>query len=126
MERKSLLKKKAPETEPEVNREELLAQAEQLKGTLDTAKDKAERIRILNEIGSCYFQAKETDQAIAYYEQSLEEDKQLGKAYTDLLKLYNLKRQEAASAKDDENLTLYMNKVQNLMQLSKDVIRGKV
>lgn len=118
--------KKTPETEPEVNREELLAQAEQLKGTLDTAKDKAERIRILNEIGSCYFQAKETDQAIAYYEQSLEEDKQLGKAYTDLLKLYNLKRQEAASAKDDENLTLYMNKVQNLMQLSKDVIRGKV
>lgn len=124
--KKKSVEKKAPETEPVVNREELLAQAEQLKGTLDTAKDKAERIRILNEIGSCYFQAKETDQAIAYYEQSLEEDKQLGKAYTDLLKLYNLKRQEAASAKDDENLTLYMNKVQNLMQLSKDVIRGKV
>ena len=124
--KKKSVEKKTPETEPEVNREELLAQAEQLKGTLDTAKDKAERIRILNEIGSCYFQAKETDQAIAYYEQSLEDDKQLGKAYTDLLKLYNLKRQEAASAKDDENLTLYMNKVQNLMQLSKDVIRGKV
>lgn len=44
------------------------------------------------------------DQAIAYYEKSLDEDKQLGKAYTDLLKLYNLKRQEAAAAKDDANL----------------------
>lgn len=124
--KKKSAEKKTPEAEPVANREELLAKAEQLKGTLEAAKDKDERISILNEIGSCYFQAKETDQAIAYYEQSLEEDKQLGKAYTDLLKLYNLKRQEAASAKDDENLTLYMNKVQSLMQLSKDVIRGKV
>lgn len=124
--KKKSVEKKAPEAEPAVNREALLAKAKQLQRTLDAAKDKAERIRILNEIGSCYFQAKEIDQAIAYYEQSLDEDKQLGKAYTDLLKLYNLKRQQAASAKDDEKLTLYMNKVQSLMQLSKDVIRGKV
>lgn len=118
--------KQAQETKPVVNRQELLEKAEQLKVSLETAPDKASRISLLNQIGSCYFQAEETDQAIAYYEQSLEEDKQLGKAYTDLLKLYNLKRQEAAMAKNDEELTFYMDKVQSLMQLSKDVIRGKV
>ena len=89
-------------------------------------QDKKEKTALLNEIGSCYFQADEKDQAIYYYEQSLEEDRQLGKAYTDLLKLYNQKRQEAAEAKDDEKLKEYMDKVQGLMQMSKDVLRGKM
>ena len=39
-------------------------------------------------------------------------------------KLYNKKRQEAAEAKDDEKVKEYMDKVQNLMQMSKDMIRG--
>ena len=41
-----------------------------------------------------------------------------------LMKLYNKKRQEAAEAKDDEKVKEYMDKVQNLMQMSKDMIRG--
>ena len=124
--KKKAAEQPAAEAKPVVDRQELVAQAEQRKAALESAPDKAARIRLLNEIGSLYFQAEEVDQAIVYYEKSLEEDKQLGKAYTDLLKLYNLKRQEAAADKDDANLTFYMNKVQELMQLSKDVIRGKV
>ena len=124
--KKKAAEQPAAEAKPVVDRQELVAQAEQRKAALESAPDKAARIRLLNEIGSLYFQAEEVDQAIVYYEKSLEEDKQLGKAYTDQLKLYNLKRQEAAAAKDDANLTFYMNKVQELMQLSKDVIRGKV
>ena len=62
--------------------------------------------------------------AIQYYEESLELCKQHGKASTDLMKLYNKKRQEAAEAKDDEKVKEYMDKVQNLMQMSKDMIRG--
>ena len=69
-------------------------------------------------------QAVETDLAIKYYEESLELCKQHGKASTDLMKLYNKKRQEAAEAKDDEKVKEYMDKVQNLMQMSKDMIRG--
>ena len=68
--------------------------------------------------------AEETDLAIKYYEESLELCKQHGKASTDLMKLYNKKRQEAAEAKDDEKVKEYMDKVQNLMQMSKDMIRG--
>lgn len=83
-----------------------------------------ERVSLLNEIGSLYTQAEETDLAIQYYEESLELCKQHGKASTDLMKLYNKKRQEAAEAKDDEKVKEYMDKVQNLMQMSKDMIRG--
>ena len=67
---------------------------------------------------------EERNQAIKYYEESLELCKQHGKASTDLMKLYNKKRQEAAEAKDDEKVKEYMDKVQNLMQMSKDMIRG--
>ena len=59
------------------------------------------------------------------YETSLEENKELGKAYTDLLKLYNIKRKEASDSKDEDQVKMYMDKINSLMQLSKDVIRGK-
>lgn len=117
---------KKKETASVPNREELLKKAEELIQKLEGVQDKKEKTALLNEIGSCFFQAEEQDQAIHYYEMSLSEDRQLGKAYTDLLKLYNQKRQAAAEAKDDAKLTEYMEKVQNLMQMSKDVIRGKI
>lgn len=110
---------------PVVNKEELIAKAEEkvksLEGTQGT-----ERVQILNEIGSFYTQAEEVDLAIQYYEESLEINKQHGKAATDLMKLYNKKRQEAAEAKDDEKVKEYMEKVQGLMQMSKDMIRGNI
>lgn len=117
---------KKKETASVPNKEELLKKAEELIQKLEGVQDKKEKTALLNEIGSCFFQAEEQDQAIHYYEMSLSEDRQLGKAYTDLLKLYNQKRQAAAEAKDDAKLTEYMEKVQNLMQMSKDVIRGKI
>lgn len=117
---------KKKETASAPNKEELLKKAEELIQKLEGVQDKKEKTALLNEIGSCFFQAEEQDQAIHYYEMSLSEDRQLGKAYTDLLKLYNQKRQAAAEARDDAKLTEYMEKVQNLMQMSKDVIRGKI
>jgi tetratricopeptide (TPR) repeat protein len=71
-----------------------------------------------------FFQLQETDQAIHYYEKSIEENHTLGKAYTDLVKLYNIKRKEAAQAKDDEMLQIYLSKIDRLMQMTKDEIRG--
>ena len=109
--------KKQEQAVPVVNKEELIAKALE-------SKTGDERVSLLNEIGSLYTQAEETDLAIQYYEESLELCKQHGKASTDLMKLYNKKRQEAAEAKDDEKVKEYMDKVQNLMQMSKDMIRG--
>lgn len=117
--------KKKEEPAPVVNKEELITQAgakiQELEG-----KEGNDRVSLLNEIGSLFTQAEETDQAIHYYEESLEICKQHGKASTDLMKLYNKKRQQAAEAKDDEKVKEYMDKVQSLMQMSKDMIRGNV
>ena len=119
-------KEKKKESEaPSVNQKELIAQAEGRIKELE-GKEGNDRVSLLNEIGSLFTQAEETDQAIRYYEESLEICKQHGKASTDLMKLYNKKRQQAAEAKDDEKVKEYMDKVQSLMQMSKDMIRGNV
>ena len=90
--------KKQEQAVPVVNKEELIAKASEKVTELES-KTGDERVSLLNEIGSLYTQAEETE-------------------------LYNKKRQEAAEAKDDEKVKEYMDKVQNLMQMSKDMIRG--
>lgn len=118
-------KEKKAEEVPVINQEELMKQAEekvqQLEGTQGDA-----RIELLNEAGSLYMQAGVYDEAIRYYEESFEMKKVMGKSYTDLMSLYNKKRQQAAEAKDDEKITYYFGKVQEMMQISKDMIRGKI
>lgn len=121
-------KKKAEETPqeaPAVDVGALREKAQSLIGELAGAADTEAKVKLLNEIGECYTKAGDTDEAIKYYEQSLETSRQMGKAYTDLMKLYNIKRQEAAVAGDDAVMKEYMDKVQGLMQSSKDMLRGK-
>lgn len=118
-------KEKKAEEAPAVNKEELIVKAgekvRQLEGTQDET-----RVALLNEVGSLYMQAEEYDEAIKYYEESFEMKKVMGKSYTDLMALYNKKRQQAAEAKDDEQITYYFGKVQEMMQISKDMLRGKM
>lgn len=107
-----------------INMEELLEKADILEQKLKDF-EAHERIHVLNELGSLYFQTGGIEKAIYYYETSLDENKALGKAYTDLIKLYNIKRREAVDAKDEEGTKEYLDKIESLMKLSKDVIRGK-
>lgn len=123
--KKEKKQEKAVSVKEVYSKEELIGQAEAKIKDLKTLSGE-ERVSVLNEIGSLFTQAEETDQAIRFYEESLEICKQHGKASTDLMKLYNKKRQEAAQAKDDEKVKEYMDKVQSLMQMSKDMIRGNV
>ncbi len=123
--KKEKKQEKAVSVKEVCSKEELIKQAEAKVKDLETLSGD-ERVAVLNEIGSLYTQAEEADQAIRFYEESLEICKQHGKASTDLMKLYNKKRQEAAQAKDDEKVKEYMDKVQSLMQMSKDIIRGNV
>lgn len=94
-----------------------------LKQRLETAEG-AVRLELLNELGGKLFALEQIDEAIRFYELSIQENRTLGKAYTDLLKLYNVKRKEAAERNDDEQLQQYLDKIDALMKLSKDVIRG--
>lgn len=124
--KKDKAEKKSKETKVEktLNIEEILQTIESEKAKLESLSGK-ERIECLNKLGSLYFQSEKISEAIEMYETSLEENKELGKAYTDLLKLYNIKRKEASDSKDEDQVKMYMDKINSLMQLSKDVIRGK-
>ena len=81
---------------------------------------------MLNQIGALYYQAEELESAIKYYEESLSIKKEMGKSYTDLMSLYNKKRQQAAENRNDEQMNYYMQKVQEMMQMSKDMLRGEM
>lgn len=116
---------KTEEKAPVIALEELIRQAESKAEKLENAGED-ERLNLLNEIGALYYEASEYDKAIAYYEQSLNIKKQMGKPYTNLMSLYNKKRQQAAEAKNDEEISYYLSKVQEMMQMSKDMLRGKV
>ncbi|MCB2295675.1 tetratricopeptide repeat protein [Clostridium algoriphilum] len=108
-----------------LDKEKLIEEAKILSNTIDTLVDD-EKIKVLNRIGSLYFEADKIDDAIKYYEISISEKKALGKAYTDLVKLYNIKRKEAVTEKNTEGVKHYLDKIDTLLQLSKDVIRGRV
>lgn len=105
-----------------VNREELLSRAAKLENTLASQEGQG-RIETLNQLGELYFQAEEYDKSIEYFEKSLSEDAGLGKAHTNLMKLYNIKRKEAAQQKDSEMTQLYLDKMDKLTNLSKDSMR---
>lgn len=68
------------------------------------------KIEILNQLGKLYFEAGEIDQAINYYELSISENKTIGQANNELLKLYNIKRKEAIDQKRDSDVQLYLKK----------------
>ena len=59
--------KKQEQAVPVVNKEELIAKASEKVTELES-KTGDERVSLLNEIGSLYTQAEETDLAIQYYE----------------------------------------------------------
>lgn len=85
-----------------------------------------ELIKHLNTLGELYYKLNKNDQAIKYYEESIKENKSLGKAYTGLMKLYNLKRQEGVNEKNNEKIQYYLDKIDELTKLSKDVMRGRI
>lgn len=81
------------------------------------------KIALLNKLGEVCTKLNKIDDAISYYEQSLTEYPSLGKASTNLLKLYNIKRKEASLSKDDKLIQLYLNKIDDLMKLNKETMK---
>lgn len=120
--------KKKPKMEQDVMVERdvnhLIEEIELAKEELTKAEGES-RIRLLNQLGALSFEANLIDQAIEYYETSISENRSLGKAYTDLIKLYNIKRKEAVTEKDNIKIQYYLGKTDELMQLTKDTIRGR-
>lgn len=99
----------------------------QIKSLIDTDDEKLKLhvAELLEELAGLYESSNQIDEAIGAYEQSLSNVQRMGKSYQRLLILYNKKRACAASTGNDEEMKLYFEKVQALMQSSKDMIRGK-
>lgn len=118
-------KKEQQKAKTEVDKVQLTEDVNEQLAKLEEAEGN-DRIEVLNKLGSLYFELNEIDKSIEFYETSISENKTLGKAFTDLVKLYNLKRKEATAENDREKVQLYLNKSDELMKLTKDTIRGRL
>lgn len=114
----------AAETAPVLDRDAVLDAVQAKRSELE-GKEGVAAANVLNEIGKLYADANMVDEAVEAYEQSLEVNRTMGKASAALVKLYNKKRAAAAEAKDDEAIKYYMDKVTEMLAISKDQLRGK-
>ena len=114
----------AAETAPVLDRDAVLDAVKAKRSELE-GKEGVAAANVLNEIGKLYADANMVDEAVEAYEQSLEVNRTMGKAAAALVKLYNKKRAAAAEAKDDEAIKYYMDKVTEMLAISKDQLRGK-
>lgn len=114
----------AAETAPVLDRDAVLDAVKAKRSELE-GKEGVAAANVLNEIGKLYADANMVDEAVEAYEQSLEVNRMMGKASAALVKLYNKKRAATAEAKDDEAIKYYMDKVTEMLAISKDQLRGK-
>lgn len=65
------------------------------------------------------------DLAINKLEKYIEENKKLGKVFTYLMNLYNKQLSEARLNGEDEKIKFNLDRIDTLMQKSKDIVRGR-
>lgn len=88
-------------------------------------KVKEKDFDVLVRLGLLYAKIEEDDKAIEYLEKSLEINKNIGDGYKQLMSLYNKKRRKYSKDYDDKKLQYYLNKIDYMLQISKDYVRGK-
>lgn len=126
-----LFKKGKSESKGESQEKELTSsEIEEIKSRIKLLEDSVEglsgdsKIDSLNELGKLYQKLEKKDEAIKYFEESLDEKEQFGDAYNGLLNLYEMKRKEAAFNKDDDAIQKWVTKTDNLMAISKKVLKS--
>jgi hypothetical protein len=77
----------------------------------------------LNELGKQFMAQQDSDSAIQCWEQSMARYGKPGFAQAQLMKAYNAKRRACSQAGDGHGVELYSEKIDGLMQQSKDAIR---
>lgn len=84
--------------------------------------DDAKLLAVLNEkTGMLYHQLERIDLAIEYLEISLQHKKSIGEGYKNLMSLYNLKRAEAATNGSMADIDYWMNKMDSMRNIAKQV-----
>lgn len=125
---KKLFKNKVA-TEPvkqELTAEERLAlqkENKQLSQDIKTTEGD-DLIQKYDQLGENYTKLGETDSAITAFEASLKIQERFGTAYNGLLNLYEIKRKAAAEQKNNDEIQKWVNKTDELLNLSKRVMRS--
>ena len=84
--------------------------------------DDAKLLAVLNEkTGMLYYQLERIDLAIEYLEISLQHKKSIGEGYKILMSLYNLKRAEAATHGSMADIDFWLNKMDSMRNIAKQV-----
>ncbi|MBS5865108.1 hypothetical protein ACUYFE_00315 [Olegusella massiliensis] len=107
-----------------IDHDALVKQADDLLAQAETSSTDA-LVDLYNRAGAAFDAAGELDKAIEVYELSFENKREMGPALKALQSLYNKKRQQLAKAGDSEGAMTYLGKMQEIMQVAKDQLRGK-
>lgn len=121
-------KQKVKEPEAEINASltseqivEIEQSIQQLQQQIANSDD-AKLLAVLNEkTGMLYHQLERIDLAIEYLEISLQHKKSIGEGYKILMSLYNLKRAEAATNGSMADIDFWMNKMDSMRNIAKQV-----
>jgi len=114
----------ATEAESKPDHDELVRQADDLISQIENVGG-VEKCNLLECRGEALMSAGEDDAAIEAFEGCIKAGRRMGVPYRSLTVLYNRKRRIAAEQGDEEGAKLYLDKLQSLMQSSKDLLRGK-
>lgn len=120
----SLSSEEREKTRVEISKLNEQLKEEKLTGSKQTDINK-QKADILTKLGQSYQKLNEVDKAIDAYEKSLQYNEDFGPAFDGLIKLYDVKRQAAAYAKDNEAIQKWLNKSDELTTLSKKIMRSK-
>lgn len=88
-------------------------------------KDKKNEEKILLDECKNLAGKNDIDSAINKLEKYIEENKKLGKVFTYLMELYNKQLSEARLNGEDEKIKFNLDRIDKLMQKSKDIVRGR-
>ena len=121
-------KQKVKEPKTEINASltseqivEIEQSIQQLQQQIANSND-AKLLAVLNEkTGMLYHQLERIDLAIEYLEISLQHKKSIGEGYKILMSLYNLKRAEAATNGSMADIDFWMNKMDSMRNIAKQV-----
>lgn len=100
--------------------EESIKNLQQKIEDLDPADNEALAAKY-EQLGLLHNELSQVDEAIISLEKSLNHQKSIGDGYKELMKLYNQKRAEAARNKDDNGIQKWMNKMDEMRQIAKEV-----
>lgn len=119
-------KKKKPTETPAVpltaeESQEAEALIATLESQLQAETDSDEQAKLYEALGLAQAKLSRTEEAIDALEKSLQAKKSIGDGYKKLMSLYNAQRVAAARNGDDANIDYYMDKMEEMRQIAKQL-----